>query len=274
MAKVKVYPSPATKNVPLSDSFARKLIPGGGGRKYRRAELGCLPGGAGHGGIDISGDVGDPALACIAGKISTRSFGSAFGDFQVTIIAPDQNGRFTDDSEGFFYAHLESIDVQSGDIVNAGDRIGDIGERGQATGPHIHFEHRRRWKDWCTAINCHAELERARTPIPITIRVNGVAVNSQVKCFLNENGRPAVEARRFLDDLEFNGQSVEFEFRDNPPRFVFSHPEKTNPFPLEIISGRGVAIVRDLIQFIAPQATVTLDRPTRVVDIQGGGLTL
>jgi len=163
MAKVKIYPAPQSKGTKLKNSFARKFVPGSNPpRKYKRADLGCLPGGAGHGGIDIPGDVGDPALACIDGKISLKSFGTSFGK-QLTVIAADANGKFSDDSEGYFYAHLDEIKVENGKLVTAGDRIGDIGKTGQVTGPHIHFEHRKRWKEWCTAVNCHSELESART---------------------------------------------------------------------------------------------------------------
>lgn len=279
MANVKVYPAPARQGTKLKDSFDRKTVPGTHPpRNYQRANLGCLPGGAGHGGIDIPGAIGDPALACIGGKISLKSFGPSYGEFQVTILAPDANGHFTDDSEGFFYAHLDRIEVEDGQRVNAGEQIGDIGMRGQTSGPHIHFEHRLRWKEWCTAINCHRELERARTPVFLTIRVNDVAVGSQVRCSLNENGRPSVEARPFLEALKLNGQSLDFDFHDNPPRLTFAHPQRADPFPIEIIFrngvGTGVAIVRELIAFVAPQAAVSLDRPAKLVKIEGGGLSL
>jgi murein DD-endopeptidase MepM/ murein hydrolase activator NlpD len=39
-----------------------------------------------------------------------------------------------------WYAHLQSLDVSRGQKVTAGDKIGDIGARGNATGCHLHFE--------------------------------------------------------------------------------------------------------------------------------------
>ncbi len=38
------------------------------------------------------------------------------------------------------YAHLSRIDVSLGEQVNRGEVIGNIGESGNADGPHLHFE--------------------------------------------------------------------------------------------------------------------------------------
>ena len=41
------------------------------------------------------------------------------------------------------YAHLSKIDVQAGDVVQAGQKIGEVGQTGVAIGSHLHFEVRR-----------------------------------------------------------------------------------------------------------------------------------
>jgi len=41
------------------------------------------------------------------------------------------------------YAHLSEINVQVGDVVQVGEKIGEVGQSGAATGSHLHFEVRR-----------------------------------------------------------------------------------------------------------------------------------
>jgi murein DD-endopeptidase MepM/ murein hydrolase activator NlpD len=38
------------------------------------------------------------------------------------------------------YAHLRTVRVRMGQQVRAGETIGTVGQTGNATGPHLHFE--------------------------------------------------------------------------------------------------------------------------------------
>lgn len=89
-----------------------------------------------HKGIDIAARKGDPVLAARAG----------------VVILADERGRSAygkvvkiDHGEGVYtkYAHLSRIDVAKGDWVAAGEQIAAIGNSGQSTGPHLHFEYYR-----------------------------------------------------------------------------------------------------------------------------------
>lgn len=88
-------------------------------------------GGAGHNGIDIGAPTGTPVYATSSGTVVSVGFNdNSYGKWVVI--------RHTD---GYFslYGHLSQQRVSNGQTVNRGDRIGDIGSTGFATGPHLHF---------------------------------------------------------------------------------------------------------------------------------------
>lgn len=88
-------------------------------------------GGAGHNGIDIGAPTGTPVYATASGTVVSVGFNdNSYGKWVVI--------RHTD---GYFslYGHLSQQRVSNGQTVNRGDRIGDIGDTGFATGPHLHF---------------------------------------------------------------------------------------------------------------------------------------
>lgn len=53
-------------------------------------------------------------------------------------------------AEDFYtiYAHLNHIYVSKGDEVNAGDAVGTLGNTGRSSGPHLHFQVNREYRDW------------------------------------------------------------------------------------------------------------------------------
>jgi murein DD-endopeptidase MepM/ murein hydrolase activator NlpD len=87
----------------------------------------------GHGGVDVGAWTGAPVKAADGGYVAlaTGGWNAGYGNH---IIIDHGNGFVT------LYAHLNSIFVKPGESVAAGQQIGSVGNTGNSTGPHLHFE--------------------------------------------------------------------------------------------------------------------------------------
>lgn len=86
---------------------------------------------SGHYAIDISASTGQSVYAADNGVVVSASYNAAYGN---VILINHKNGYYTR------YAHLNSMNVKAGDIVEAGQLIGGAGNTGNSTGTHLHFE--------------------------------------------------------------------------------------------------------------------------------------
>lgn len=84
-----------------------------------------------HTGLDFRVHIGTPVSAAANGKIIKAEREGAYG---LRIEIEHANGFVTT------YNHLSAIEVNVGDRVAAGDRIGKAGNTGHTTGPHLHLE--------------------------------------------------------------------------------------------------------------------------------------
>lgn len=84
-----------------------------------------------HKGIDIAGPSDYSILAADSGNVIYAGWINGYGK---TIKLDHNNGYITQ------YAHLNSINVNVGDVVSAGDNIGVMGTTGRSTGIHLDFE--------------------------------------------------------------------------------------------------------------------------------------
>lgn len=86
-----------------------------------------------HTGTDLSTPCGTPVRAATDGTVTVRTDQSWAGKWLVEIDTGD-GGVMT------WYAHMQSLSVRNGDRVSAGQEIGAVGDLGNATGCHLHFE--------------------------------------------------------------------------------------------------------------------------------------
>ncbi|WP_406396078.1 M23 family metallopeptidase [Streptomyces sp. NBC_00887] len=84
-----------------------------------------------HTGADYAAPKGEPCVAVRSGSIVRSGLDPSFGKFVVLRV-----GGFD-----FWYCHLDERTVRSGS-VRAGQKVGEVGSTGNATGPHLHFEKR------------------------------------------------------------------------------------------------------------------------------------
>ncbi|MDK3258166.1 M23 family metallopeptidase [Blastococcus capsensis] len=84
-----------------------------------------------HYGIDLAAPMRTPEYAAMDGVVLRAGSASGFG---LVIQILHENGDVT------VYGHMDKILVEPGQYVEAGETIALLGNRGQSTGPHLHFE--------------------------------------------------------------------------------------------------------------------------------------
>ncbi|GAA0237685.1 M23 family metallopeptidase [Saccharothrix mutabilis subsp. mutabilis] len=84
-----------------------------------------------HYGIDIAGPIGTPILAAADGVVIEAGPASGFG---LWVKVEHADGTVT------VYGHVDTYSVRKGQVVQAGEQIARMGNRGFSTGPHLHFE--------------------------------------------------------------------------------------------------------------------------------------
>lgn len=87
--------------------------------------------GSHHGGVDVAAPIGTEIRSAASGTVINAGPANGYG-LWVQILH--------DDGTVATYGHIDSYSVAKGQTVAAGDRIATVGNRGQSTGPHLHFE--------------------------------------------------------------------------------------------------------------------------------------
>lgn len=86
-----------------------------------------------HLGVDFAAPTGTPVRTIGDGVVT---FSGRQGGYGNVVFVQHRKGHVT------VYAHLSRIDVQRGQRIGQGDRVGAVGCTGTCTGPHLHFEFR------------------------------------------------------------------------------------------------------------------------------------
>lgn len=96
-----------------------------------------------HHGVEFVNRSGTPVHAAASGQVifagpDKEAVYSPWKNFYGNVIViRHADGLFT------LYAHLSVLDVSAGQQVKVGEKIGEVGLTGSATGSHLHFEVRR-----------------------------------------------------------------------------------------------------------------------------------
>ncbi|MBR4994524.1 MAG: M23 family metallopeptidase [Alistipes sp.] len=87
-----------------------------------------------HSGVDMPGRVGDPIYATGDGVVEYIERSRARFGYGSQVVINHGYGYKTR------YAHLNKIHIAKGDTIKRGQLIADMGNTGQSTSPHLHYE--------------------------------------------------------------------------------------------------------------------------------------
>ena len=90
-----------------------------------------------HDGHDYSARIGTDVRTTANGRVKKSKYWGTFGNY---IEIDHGNGYVT------VYGHLSKRNVQKGDKVYRGQKIGEVGNTGRSTAPHLHYEVKHRNK--------------------------------------------------------------------------------------------------------------------------------
>lgn len=84
-----------------------------------------------HKGVDLASRTGNKIKTMAQGKVTRAGFAGGYGN----LVEVDHGNGFKTK-----YAHMNKIYVKKGQQVEAQDVLGEVGNTGRSTGPHLHYE--------------------------------------------------------------------------------------------------------------------------------------
>jgi murein DD-endopeptidase MepM/ murein hydrolase activator NlpD len=88
-----------------------------------------------HTGMDIGAGNGSPIVAAADGEVVRAGYSGGSGNYTCV-----HHGRYQGKGIATCYAHQSQLLVRAGQQVRRGQLIGRVGNTGNSTGPHLHFE--------------------------------------------------------------------------------------------------------------------------------------
>jgi hypothetical protein len=128
-----------------------------------------------HKGIDIAGNLGEDVYAVDEGIVTRSYYSQSYGN---VIFVKHKNDLET------VYAHLNKRFAKEKQLVKKGEVIGEMGNTGQSSGVHLHFEIHN--KEWTIA------KENAINPFLV---LGEVEVGQTVKIAVEEESEAAITER-------------------------------------------------------------------------------
>ena len=98
-------------------------------------EFGPSARGVHNDGVNIAANMGAPVIVSANGTVAF--VGDNIKNFGKLVLVKHDGGIIT------AYAHLDNISVNEGDVLAAGDTIGNVGSTGRVSLPQLHFEIRK-----------------------------------------------------------------------------------------------------------------------------------
>lgn len=89
-----------------------------------------------HRGDDLIADTGTPVYAAQDGVVTYADYHYSYGN----CVMLDHGAGLDGNRWTTLYGHMDDYTVANGDAVKAGDLIGHVGNTGNSTGNHLHFE--------------------------------------------------------------------------------------------------------------------------------------
>ncbi|MBT2660976.1 M23 family metallopeptidase [Bacillus sp. ISL-45] len=146
-----------------------------------------------HKGIDIAGEFKTPIHSVDKGVVTKSYYSGSYG--HVVFIKHENNLETV-------YAHLNKRNVKEGQVVKQGDVIGLMGNTGDSSGVHLHFEiHKDNWT---------YEKENAVDP---ALALGEAAVGQPILAMEKKGNEVTVETiakLRLMDDIDIGNQGESF----------------------------------------------------------------